>query len=194
MRDKNVWYTAREAIEAGNWPVPWSPIIGLIPIINEQGPNLIGIEVGACGGQSSFSILDECPNVDKVYGIDPYIPFMDNGSEVSQEHVNQVKEVCLLNMEEFGDRFELIVKTSEQVIIDNMFLPNSVDFIFIDGNHNHDYALYDFRNYYPLLKPNGIFSGHDLGIIGGALNTFRDDNKIEPGIISIANSSWYWRK
>jgi predicted O-methyltransferase YrrM len=38
-----------------------------------------------------------------------------------------------------------------------------VDLLFIDGDHSHEGALADWRNYGPLLRPGGIVVMHDIG-------------------------------
>jgi predicted O-methyltransferase YrrM len=42
-----------------------------------------------------------------------------------------------------------------------MIPDNSLDFIFIDGDHTTDAVLQDIRDYYPKLKDTGIMLGHD---------------------------------
>ena len=49
-------------------------------------------------------------------------------------------------------------KSSDAV---EMFEDNSIDFLFVDGNHEYEYVLEDLRNYYPKVKPGGIICGDD---------------------------------
>ncbi len=37
----------------------------------------------------------------------------------------------------------------------------SIDFIFIDGDHQYGSVIKDLTNFYPKLKPGGLFAGHD---------------------------------
>ena len=42
-----------------------------------------------------------------------------------------------------------------------IFEDESIDFIFIDGNHSYEYVLEDLENYYPKVKIGGILCGDD---------------------------------
>ena len=50
--------------------------------------------------------------------------------------------------------------TDENTI--NAIENNSIDLIFIDGNHKFKYVLEDLENYYPKLKNTGIICGDDF--------------------------------
>ena len=41
------------------------------------------------------------------------------------------------------------------------FLDNSLDFVFIDGNHSFEYATEDIAQWSKKVKPGGIVAGHD---------------------------------
>lgn len=42
------------------------------------------------------------------------------------------------------------------------FQDESVDFVYIDGNHEYKYALEDILAWYPKVKPGGILAGDDI--------------------------------
>ncbi len=41
------------------------------------------------------------------------------------------------------------------------FEDNSIDFIYIDGNHSYEDTKKDIELYLPKVKPNGYIAGHD---------------------------------
>ena len=43
---------------------------------------------------------------------------------------------------------------------------DSLDFIYIDGNHDYDNISRDIKEWWPKLKSGGIFSGHDYELQG----------------------------
>ena len=69
-----------------------------------------------------------------------------------------------------------------------LYANNTIDFIFIDGDHSYQAALKDIRNFYPKLKRDGLFAGHDYAI------------NIHPGVVRAVdeyckqyklNKAWY---
>ena len=44
-----------------------------------------------------------------------------------------------------------------------MFAEGSLDFVFIDGNHSYEFVREDIASWFPIIKRNGLFSGHDYG-------------------------------
>lgn len=41
------------------------------------------------------------------------------------------------------------------------FKDNSVDFVFIDADHDYEFVIKDIESWYPKIKKGGILSGHD---------------------------------
>jgi predicted O-methyltransferase YrrM len=47
------------------------------------------------------------------------------------------------------------------IVAAELFADGTVDFIFIDANHNEAAVLADLEAWFPKLKPNGLIAGHD---------------------------------
>lgn len=43
----------------------------------------------------------------------------------------------------------------------DLFADESLDYVYIDGNHAYDYVKLDLETWYPKLKKGGILAGHD---------------------------------
>lgn len=39
--------------------------------------------------------------------------------------------------------------------------PQSIDWVFIDGDHSYEGCMKDLRAWYPMVKPGGVLCGHD---------------------------------
>lgn len=71
-------------------------------------------------------------------------------------------------LSKYKDKIQFIYKLSMDASGD---IPdNSLDFIYIDGNHSYDAVMSDLKLYAPKLKLGGIIGGHDfdpetLGVI-----------------------------
>lgn len=92
-------------------------------------------------------------------------------------------------------------KTAHKKYEDNFF-----DWIYVDGDHSYDGVMSDLINFYPKLKINGIFSGHDWDVDPGmneaslfgvqkALYKFAEDKNIKLNLTNeIYHKSWFFEK
>lgn len=58
----------------------------------------------------------------------------------------------------------IIGRSDEPKVIEHVhkYLPDGIDFLFIDACHTYDGARYDFENYGPMVRPGGVIAVHDL--------------------------------
>lgn len=181
--------------EEGNWPLSWTSAIGLVEKIHNLGPDIIGCELGTSYGFNLVYFLENLSNIKLVYAVDPYMPYHDGPSGfVPKEVMDKVKELFLINTEAYKDRIKFLNTTGDSAHreIDD----NSLDYIFIDGDHSYEAVCKDLRNYFSKVKAGGIFSGHDYSWEGvkRAVAEFRDEYKIEQPLLHCSNDVWYWYK
>lgn len=177
------------------FPYPHTSNIGLVKYINRFEGEITGIEIGTSCGESTHNFLASCPNIKKLYTIDPYQEFEDWIGTITQETVDKQREIAQSNLEQFGDRVEMIRSTSKDAL--ERFENMQFDFIFVDGDHSFDGVLLDCRLYYPLLKKKGLFCGHDYGhlaAVTNAINTFRQEQNIPSMIMNVENTAFFWYK
>lgn len=130
--------------------------IGLIELIKNNNLN-IGLEIGVSLGSTTELLLKSIPEL-KLFGIDPYSYYIDwNGNEIADGE--KFMEIMFNNIKPYKNRFTHIKKTSDDAVFD--FENESLDVIFIDGKHTYEQVKKDCQNYFPKLKKNGLFSGHD---------------------------------
>lgn len=179
------------------WPLDWTSVRGLYPYIKRlRGDNVTGIEIGTCRGESAYLILDTCPNVKKLYCIDPFAAYDDWVGELNQETMDKFEAIARKNLSKFGDRAEIIKARSDDPDTVAKFEDGQVDFIFVDGDHSYHATLADIQLYYSKLKSGGIFAGHDYNLepVRNALLAFRDEFKVRVPIQMTANNVWFWYK
>lgn len=177
------------------YPQEWISNKGLVPYIKRHGEKLVGIEIGTCRAESTYYFLDKCPNIEKLFTIDPYKAYDDWNGEITQETVDRFQEIAKKNLKKFGDRVRMIRETSIEAA--NNFTDTFVDFIFVDGDHSYEATLADCEAYYPFLKKGGIFCGHDyqtLENVKRAVDDFRTKHKITAPINLSLNSAFFWYK
>lgn len=163
-------------------------------IQNLNMPFLAGVEIGCAEGATTECYLDLFPSL-RLYGIDPYTPFIDwNGLNVD-EGIHEYSMIKLKEKtERFQDRFVLIQDYSQNV--HSKFAAGSLDFIFIDGLHTYDQVMVDCQNYYDKIKSGGIFGGHDYSTISGvrqAVDKFAASMAVD-NVLTGNNDVWYWIK
>jgi hypothetical protein len=122
----------------------------------------VGAEIGVWEGQFSKRILEICEPA-CLHLIDPwqYMPeFANTGfGRKKNENLMDVKYQEVVDM--FRDDARVVIHraTSEEAL---SALPDgSLDWVYIDGNHNEPFVGNDLRLSLQKLKPNGIISGDD---------------------------------
>lgn len=63
-------------------------------------------------------------------------------------------------LNKFGNRVKLMQQTSEEAC--KAFNENSIDFVFLDGNHEPPYVEQDIDIWWPKISHGGILAGHDF--------------------------------
>ena len=148
---------------------------------------LIGIEIGVAQADNSLSILKELA-VDKLFLIDPYIPYEFDGRiwDASADYV-----IAHAKLAEYP-QVAWLRKTSESA---NREFQNeeAVDFVYIDGNHSYESVKRDITLYYPLIKNNGLIGGHDYTplyeSVMRAVNEFAEQTELD--LHSVLPDWWF---
>lgn len=170
--------------------------IELPDVINTFGDNLRGIELGVWYGNNMCYLLDNCPNISVINGIDPYKPYQDWNRFINVDIMNQAKDNALANLKNFPSyRWNLWIQESMQAA-STAYFNTSFDFIFIDGDHSYEMCYKDLNLWYDKIRSGGLFSGHDFSLPGvnQALLQFRQEKKINGFFKVIPNDVWYWIK
>jgi hypothetical protein len=124
----------------------------------------IFVEVGTWEGGFSHALLSQTACA-KLYCVDPYKHFINNEypdgmNDLSQKQFDDKYAATQQYLQPFGTRVEFI--RAESVLAAAQFEDNSLDFVYIDGNHDYKYVLNDIRTWYPKVKPGGVLCGDDV--------------------------------
>jgi ASC-1-like (ASCH) protein len=166
---------------------------GLIEPINNLKGELVGVEVGVCLAHTTEAFAKGIKNLKKLYAVDNYPTFVDwDGSDWNKDRQDLMKKAAQDKMLAHKDKVEFLHVSSEEFV--KTIEDESLDFVFIDGDHSFEAALKDFQNYYPKVKKGGIFGGHDIQLdsVRNALTYFLKEKSNE--VIGVTNSAWYLRK
>lgn len=151
----------------------------------------VGVEVGTYKGVFAKSLCEANPKL-KLYCVDPYIIY----PTYKEFHDQEMMEVAYKEAQERLKPYNVtfIRKTSMDALAD--FKDNSLDFVYIDGNHQLPYAINDLFFWWRKVRIGGIVSGHDYMQLRGkwikrnkefkvfeAVNCFVDSYEIDPWFV-----------
>jgi hypothetical protein len=168
----------------------------LINVVKQLSPDIntpiVGMEIGVASGWNIYNFLSNIPNLHLI-GVDPYIPFQDWNTFVGEDILSAQHQAAIENTKQFEGRILLIKDRCENILGD--YPDESLDYIFIDGDHSEESVYRDCKNFYPKVRKGGIFSGHDYGMqaVNSALNKFRSEGNYPP-IATCRDNVWYWVK
>ena len=156
--------------------------------------DLLGVEVGVNEGEHSIKILNYL-NIEKLYLIDPWKEYVDartgkvtlGNQNIMDKRYNKVK-----NLFSKYSNIELLRETSKEA--SGHFKNNSLDFVYIDGDHSYENVKLDLNLWYPKLKLYGVLGGDDYGHISGrgvvkAVNEFSFEKK---EVIMYGEDNQFW--
>ncbi len=154
-------------------------------------------EIGVHKGDNVLDVNNRL-NVQNSYLIDMYEEYKEYPNVRLDEKVviltkelqDEAFKIAKENLEPF--RVTWILKYSDKAIED---LPDNIDFIYIDGNHDYEYVKKDIELYWKKVSDKGILAGHDfMGRFNGVVNAvseFSHKNKLH---IYSDNYDWWFIK
>ena len=119
----------------------------------------VGAEIGTYKGEYAEVI---CKAGLKLYAIDPWSVYKGYNFERKQARQDTLYGIAKERLEPYD--CELVRKTSMDALED--FEDESLDFVYIDGNHSFRYIAEDICEWTKKVKKGGIISGHDYASFG----------------------------
>ena len=182
----------------------WPDVKSIIHCINLHGDNLVGAEIGVHVGESFLTLLQTCPNISKLYGVDPYVPYVDYLKEegqsfdpmvVDEKEIEYIKLVSYHRQKFSGHKDKIVFYEMDSIEASKKVEDKSLDFIFIDSYCSLEQAKNDIKVWYPKVKDGGIFAGHDwnMPLVRLAVTKFRENENINSRM-STYDDTWIWYK
>ena len=177
----------------------------LVHLINLMlGKDLVGVELGVFRAENLCSLLQKCPNIKTLYGIDKFEPYTDSitayeteryAAVIDIKEIEHIKLTAHHNIKYSGmsHKAVLIEKDTSEAV--KKFKDESLDFIFMDAYLDYKQAFRELHEWYPKVKKGGIFAGHDAfsPSIQKAVEQFRKEQNIN-NTLSVSNNTWIWLK
>ncbi len=124
-----------------------------------------GCEVGVMAGKNALSILKSIPNLELIL-VDPYMVYeyrkfkRHNRWKWHLPEMNRMRRHALKLVSGYNVRWLMTTSVKAAPSVED----ESLDFVYIDGNHSYDFITQDLQAWYPKVRSGGIVSGHDYGI------------------------------
>jgi hypothetical protein len=119
----------------------------------------VGVEIGVKKGEFSEIICQANPGV-KLCCVDPWEPYDDYGDYTNPGQLEGYYPQAKDRLEKYG--CQLVKKYSADAA--NDFDDNTIDFVYIDGNHRYEHVVADIVAWSKKVRTGGMISGHDYKI------------------------------
>jgi len=125
-------------------------------LFNELGFK-VGAEIGVLKGEWTEKLFDYIPDL-KMYCIDKWKQYPTYRDFRGPKKLNKYYEITKNRLKNLN--CTIIKEWSMDAVKD--FEDESLDFVFIDGNHTFEYVTNDIAEWSKKVRKGGIVSGHDF--------------------------------
>lgn len=143
------------------------------------------VEIGSFEGSSTELFALHCL---KVYAIDPY----EKGNNFKQETIEELSKAKQVFKERIKHYLNVTFIQEPSNVAVRLFDDESLDAVYIDGDHRFNCVIEDIKLWLPKLKFNGVLSGHDYCENGGVRRAI--DKLIQKPFKIYDDSSWAIKK
>lgn len=153
----------------------------------------VGAEIGVANGEYA-QLICEINHQLKLWGVDSYEKYEgyhDYQRIATFQNMRGQMERRMRNYTIRG-RFELIHEYSMAAL--KYFADDSLDFVYIDANHEAPYVLQDIAEWTKKVRPGGLVAGHDYTRVRRvpyavipSVNQYVRENNIQPWFILGSN-------
>ncbi|OFY64760.1 MAG: hypothetical protein A2Y71_06205 [Bacteroidetes bacterium RBG_13_42_15] len=138
----------------------------LVSVINHRRYRR-GAEIGCAKGATTWRVLSYCPCLRTLFAVDlwaPVPPEAGGGSRYKDWDFPSVRKRFDELTRSYFSR--LVVVKGVSWLMAEKIKNRSLDFVFIDADHEYESVVKDIQAWTPKLKSNGMISGHDCNFPG----------------------------
>lgn len=114
-------------------------------------------EIGVYKGKFTAALAKRAPNM-KIYAIDAWTSY-DGYNDYCKEDLEN--EAYWETVRKTHDKPNVKLIKGWSTDVAKNFADNSLDYIFIDANHQYEFVVEDLKAWVPKVKKGGIVMGHD---------------------------------
>ena len=127
-------------------------------LLVSRGLTGTAVEVGTHEGKFAQTLLRSWPG--RLFCVDPWVTLDDYKNDCINDRDREVDyRTAMDRLEPYRDRVTVVRKLSERA--HHQFANNSLDFVYLDGNHNREHFAEDIYRWHGKVRQGGVFAGHD---------------------------------
>jgi len=139
-------------------------IFGLNELLLCCDHGALAVEIGAYAGQST-ELICKSGKFERLITIDPFVDGYDPTDIPANKYpLSVVRLYFYRRIMQYPNVLHLNLTSIEAAAL---FDRNSIDFLYIDGNHQYEHVRDDIDNFLPKMKAHGIMAGHDYNLFEG---------------------------
>jgi hypothetical protein len=136
--------------------------------ILEKRKHTVGCEIGIHTGDTTLNLLEKLPSIKIYHAIDPWQSYVKYDGSIYRKPGHK-------KLSKWDDAYNFFMKRTKKyrkklkihkmksVEAVKKIDDESLDWVFIDANHEYEYIKENLEIWIPKVKKSGIISGHDYG-------------------------------
>lgn len=154
-----------------------------------------GAEIGVAEGKNSLNFYQHIPNL-QLTCVDPWSVYHEN----PRAHPKEAQEECYRQSRETLEPLGATLKRGKSMDVVRDIHNETLDFVYIDGNHVFDFVMQDLIEWSKKVRSGGIVSGHDYYRFKGAgvvdaVNAYTAAHQIHEWFVDDQReTSFFWAK
>jgi hypothetical protein len=129
-------------------------------LLADRGYSGVGVEIGGHLGEYSAKLLSHS-KLSRLYSVDTWSAEFP-GLPAGMNPFHSFSE-CADRLWKHGHRAVMLRLPSVEAA--DLFKDNSLDFVYIDGNHTLESVTSDIAAWWPKVRRGGVCAGHDYNVI-----------------------------
>ena len=131
------------------------------PLFKELGFK-VGAEIGVLKGEFSEILIKDNPEL-KLYCIDPWDEggFFTYKEALTKDYSTAFLKKCYAEALDRLSKYNCEIIKKDSMAAAKSFEDNSLDFVYIDGDHTFRHVVNDICEWIEKVRPGGILCGHD---------------------------------
>lgn len=131
---------------------------GLQELLADCRPGRLAVEIGSYAGES-LVLLQASGLFERIIAVDPFLDGYDTSDTFSMAYpMQEVRKRLYRRILNLPNVLHLNLTSAEAA---TLFEDNSIDFLYIDGDHRYEAVSQDIRGFLPKMRNLSIMAGHD---------------------------------